>query len=182
MIKRLTVSQRKAPRKRRSGRDARGMYIVEALVAMVISGIIAFSLLDMLCASMRTMNRASGDAQAYELIEELTEYTRSNGYDRLVQFKDQPMTLTLNRTADTSLEFTAFHDRPLLLDFVRRKWQDKTSNNRFDGTLSYYVFDGPQPHTLNVAIDLLWNDRSGTSQRSLGRVVVVCDVSEQEAG
>lgn len=181
LIKRLSVSKRRAPRKRRLGRDARGMYIVEALVAMVIAGIISFSLLDMLCGSMRTMNRAGGDAQAYELIEELTEYTRSFGYERLLQFKDQPLTLTLNRLSTTSFENPVFHERPLLLDFVRRKWQPKTEANRFEGTLTFKVFDGPELHTLTVAIDLVWNDRSGVRDRSLGRVITVFDVSELEA-
>ncbi|MBX3135399.1 type II secretion system protein, partial [Candidatus Obscuribacterales bacterium] len=95
LIKRLTVSQRRAPRKRRSGRDARGMYIVEALVAMVISTILSFALLDMAMSAMRTMQRANSDGQAYEVIEELTEFTRAYGYERLLGYKDQTMTLVL---------------------------------------------------------------------------------------
>lgn len=178
LIKRLTASKRRAPRKGRSGRDARGMYIVEALVAMVIAGIISFALLDMLMGSMRTMNRAGGDAQAYELIEELTEFTRTYGYDRLSAFNGQTITLVLNKLPDTTFENTQLHKRALLVDFVRRQWRVKSQNSRFEGTLKYHVFDGPEPHTLNVAIDLLWNDPTG-NKRSLGRVIVVLDVAER---
>ncbi len=175
LIKRLTVSQRRAPRKRRPGRDARGMYIVEALVAMVISTILSFALLDMAMSAMRTMQRANSDGQAYEVIEELTEFTRAYGYERLVDYKDQTMTLVLNRSEGTQFENTSFHNRALLLDFVRRQWQSRTSSSKFEGTLTYYVFNGPEPDSLNVAIDLLWHD-SASSERALGRVIVVQDV------
>lgn len=181
LIKRLTVSQRTAPRKRRSGRDARGMYIVEALVAMVISGVIAFALLDMVSGSMRSMDRAGGDSQAYELIEELTEFTRVTSYERLHYYSGQTFNLTLNKSEGAQFENPEFHNRPLLLDFAGLQWQPKTLAKRFDGQLTYHIFEGPENGTLNVAIDLHWKDSFSGHERSLGRVIVVLEVPEASA-
>lgn len=174
------VQRKQNRRHRRSARAVRqsaGMYIVEALVAMVIGGIISFALLDMYCASLRTMNRASSDAKVSALVDELTEYTRSLGYTRLREYSGQVITLPVNKTTDTAFENPAFHNRPILMDFVRRKWADKVKNSRLDGTLTYYVFDGPDADSLNVAIDFLWTDSTGV-QRSLGRVIVLLDTAE----
>lgn len=176
LIKRLTVSQRRAPRQRRSGRDARGMYIVEALVAMVIAGIISFALLDMVCGSMRAMNRAGNDSQAYEIVEELTEYTRAFGYQRLLLYKDQPLTLVINKVDGVTFQRDDFHNRALLLDFVRRQWNSKAENGRFEGTLTYLVKERPDPDTLDVSIDLEWTDTQTGNKRNLGRVIVVWNV------
>jgi type II secretory pathway pseudopilin PulG len=154
------------------------MYIVEALVAMVISGIISFALLDMVAGSMRTMNRASGDSQAYELIEELTEYTRTYGYKRLVKFNGQTINMAINKDAGVQFENPTFHSRALLLDFVRRTWKPKIQTSKFVGTVTYQIFDGPEPGTLNAAIDLFWNDSYSGQERALGRVIIVMDVPE----
>lgn len=150
--------------------------MVEALVAMLISGIVAFALVDMATSSMRFMGRAGADAQAYELIEELTELTRASGFKRLITFKDQINTLTLNGVEGVQYSNPDFHDRPVLFDFLQKQWTSKTFANKFEGELTYYVFDGPDPgSSLNVAIDLTWQDKQTRASRSLGRVIVLVD-------
>lgn len=145
---------------------------------MVIAGIISFALLDMLTSSMRTMSRAAADAQAYQLIEELTEYTRNFGFERLSSFKGQSFSFVLNRSYGTSLEGSAFHNRPLILDFVRRQWQSKVQANKFDGELTYQILSGPDNDSLVVAIDLTWNDPNTGQKRALGRVLTVVNAEQ----
>ena len=140
---------------------------------MTIASFIAFALTDMVCGTLRTMSRASKDAQAYELVDELTEQTRAYGFEHLSQFKGQPYTLTVNNEVASTYENAALQNRALLLDLVRRSWNSKSISGKFNGTVTYYVFDGPEPDTLNVAIDLNWQDSSTGAERSLGRVIVV---------
>lgn len=146
---------------------------------MVIGAIISFALLDMVSGSMRSMSKADQSSQAYELVDELTEFTRASGYNRLLKFINQTFTMTINKTDGVQLEGTVFHNRPLLLDSVRRQWHAKSVQNKFEGIITYFIFDGPEPGTLNVAIDLHWTDRYTSAEQSLGRVIIVIDVPEE---
>lgn len=149
--------------------------MLESLVAITISSLMAFALVNMVCETLRTMNRATKDAQAYELVEELTEYTRAYGYDHLLQFSGQPVTLTLNGETGSSYENEVLQNRPILLDFVKKSWRPKSFSKRFNGTVTYWVFEGPEAGTLNVAIDAHWVDANTAQEKSLGRVIIVID-------
>lgn len=169
LIKRLTVSQRRAPRKRRSGRDAQGVYLLELLVALVVSGIVSFALLQTLSTSMTALSTSANDTYADEILDVLSEQTRVYGYERLVLFPGE-QTLLLNKY-EVGEVGPSFNKRPLLLDFVKKQWQSKTRASLPNATISYSVESGTVADSLIISMSVQWSD--SRESRVVRRSVVV---------
>lgn len=155
------------------------MYLVEALVAIVISSILAFGLLEMFNGSLRAMGRSGSEAAVNEILDELCEFTRSYGYSRLNPYRGQVQTLVLNKDITTVPESPGFHARPLMLDLVAKQWHDKTVSNAFgsfDGKVTYAVNEGLTPDILNVTLSVSWTDTYTHTVREVQRSLVVMEI------
>lgn len=156
--------------RRRGRRAERGLYLLETIVSIAIGTVITFALLEMLAGSMRTMAVSAGDSVALEILASLSEYTVASGYTGLNRYPGT-YTLLINRTTEGTFG-PEVYKRPVLLDFVRKQWKEKTLTRAFNGVVTYTV----SPDTfiegltaLNVTIDVSWSDTKGQRhvQRSL---------------
>lgn len=164
----------RAIRSRRRGRDERGIYLLETVVAITIGGIITLALLQMLTGSMRTMTVSAGESYASEIMNSLCEFTVASGYSGLNVYPGT-FTLLLNKTA-VGTAGPDVYKRPVLLDFVRKQWQEKSKSRAFNGAVTYTVsgdqiIDGLT--ALNVTIDISWTDSNTSGQRRLQRVITL---------
>ncbi|MBX9669495.1 MAG: hypothetical protein K2X93_17870 [Candidatus Obscuribacterales bacterium] len=178
-MKKLKSKKRVKNRLRAARRASAGMYLVEALVSLVLSGILAFGLLEMFTTSLRAMGRSGNEAAVNEIMDELSEFTRSYGYSRLSPYRGQTQSLFLNKTLATVPESPQFHNRPLVLDMVAKQWQEKTATNAFgsiDGKVTYAIAEGLTPDILNVTITVSWSDSYSQTVRQVRRSLVVMEI------
>ncbi len=160
-------------------RSAQGVYLVECLVAILIATILAFSLTETLASSLRAMAKSESEAAVNEILEELCEFTRSYGYERLKLYRGKTKVLVLNKTPTTTYESTDFHVRPLWLDLMGKQWQTKTSTNAFgsfDGKVTYAITDGILTDVLKVNIAVEWIDSYTHMPRIVSRTLTVFKV------
>jgi len=175
---RLQFRPNRTPRSAaRNRRSAHGMYLLETLVALTVGGFISFALLDVLCGAMRTMQTSSNETTAAEILDEVSEQTRGYGYPRLINYVGKSISLVVDGTAVTSNPDNDLHTRPLSLDFLSKRWQPRTQSNSFGegsgGAVLYTVTTGPASDSINVKIDVSWNDANSASRRELSRTIVL---------
>lgn len=167
MIKRLTVSQRRAPRKRRSGRDARGAYLVEILVAMACGTIVTLALVDMITQNMRQSSMEQNDLYAQTIIQELQGFSKTVKFSFLEQNIGQH-NLLVSRSSPGS---PTIRTQALQVDSVAKQWQEMSKNVAFAGTVLYDITP-IDSSTLKITITLNWLDQGGF-QRHRDSVVIV---------
>lgn len=153
------------------------MYLLETLVALTVGGFISFALLDVICGAMRTMETTANESAAAEILDELSEQTRSFGYSRLFKFVGLSTSMVVNRTTSSVFAEPDFHNRQLSLDLVNRVWNPRTQMNAFGesngGTVLYTVSNGPSSDSITVKVDIQWSDSKSTSTRTASRSIVL---------
>lgn len=167
LIKRLTASKRRAPRKRRSGRDARGAYLVEILVAMVCGTIVTLALVDMMSQNIRQSSTQQNDLYAQSVIAELRGFTETVRYAFLERNIGQH-NLNVNRLTASSM---SLRKQPLQIDAIEKQWQEMSQSSAFNGSVIYDI-TAVGPSTLRVTINLSWLDQGGF-ERTRRSVVIV---------
>jgi hypothetical protein len=139
--------------KRHWFRQQAGAYLIELLVALLMSTMLATTLYGVLSANLRLATRSQNDVAVDSLSAELTNYTRGVSFEFL---EHQVGTQTL--LANGAHNSNTVHPNQLQVD------------SAFQGTVVYKIESAPSnPNQLNVTITIDWNDSSRTGDAQSGR-------------
>lgn len=158
-------------------RNAKGVYLVEILVALSLGALITFSLLSMFGTSMRHATSTQNDLIALEINRQLEEYFRGSSKDILFD----PANLgekefTVNRLSQGLSLLSSIRKEPLQIDFESKTWSDISKNGAFPGRVKYVISPGPDPiNSILVSITTMWIDSTryganADSEISAGKV------------
>ena len=158
----------RSQRLRRISRNAHGAYLVEVLVAIVLSSMIALSMADLIGTSFRVASTTRNEALANQLIKFLLERTRIKPYSELQGYiGEHDLTSYVNKTS------LGESDPPLfpglgrfLFNSADRDWQPKSETTVFSPTSVKYTVTQETPYSLRVSFSVSWKDstRSKTAR------------------
>lgn len=159
------------PQKRsvRSGivnlRSSSGIYLVELLVAVFISSLLAAALAENMSETLRLTNCGQNQIIAAAIGQELVDNARNTSYSSLCNMIGQTYTLNVN----SSNSGNPVSSRPLMLDLTSLDWTQDAENNKFSGTVSESLSDagwgsyadpilGNIPNGIKVDITISWTE------------------------
>lgn len=170
-------------KKRQQLRTTNGAYLLELLVAMFVSGMMATALMTSITQGISASRRSQSQViatwlakEAYERIRMSAAQNQSDPQHRWfstfgaldvpnnteVQFK-------VNSTDVVSVSPFDFAQRPLLLDLDNLKWINKNGEEQtptnFEGTVKATFTDGIN-NGKNVQINISWKDNTSSGQKT----------------
>lgn len=179
----MSAPTTKVSRLRRAKRNLRttnGAYLLELLVAMFVSGMMALALTTSLTQGMSSTRGSQNQVlatwlaqQAMDRIKLSADQSNSSAFSTTdgifevpspstVQFK-----LTSNDTV--SVQPYDFLQRPLMFDFTTLKWNSEdsaeTSPKTFSGTVQALIEDRTDASGKNVQITVTWTDTNRSGQK-----------------
>jgi type II secretory pathway pseudopilin PulG len=161
-------------------RNQNGSYLIELLMALAISGMLAVALGNSVCQTKGISNRSENSLYASLMAEEILERLRSTPFDSLpssgvshnvrVNYGDS--------TDSTTYETTPpMLNRPLLIDGSNLQWLVNSGTNlptyHFKGTAQILIKDGPLtssgpgPVTKTATVTVTWSDGDATGPHVL---------------
>jgi len=173
----MSRNRRSLEPKSRNRRRANGYLMMEALVAIVLSSVIALILFQAAADGLRVSTTTRNDILAEEVIDELIEQTLAYGFSGLKDYPG-PHDLKLNRM-EMGDNGPPVRRRPLLLDHALKTWKNPKSAsqaNLLDCEILYEVLLGPAGNTIDVTITIVWRDSaSGSQMHRKSRTVSLVD-------
>lgn len=158
-----------------NARNESGLYLVELLVAVVISSMFAASLAASMADSTRMSSSSQNQVLAANIAQELIDNARNTPFATLANYcSSTPYTLLVNKTG-SSQTGPVILPRPLLLDMSSHTWTADSQRNLFRGTVTELVQGldtgfstttaNPPPY-IRVTITINWIDGSTTGQKN----------------
>lgn len=162
-------------------RSEAGIYLVELLVAVFISTLLAAALAENMSQTLKLTNSGQNQIIAAAIGQELVDNARNTTYfhpDASVPNLCHMLgnhTLEVNE-ANTSTSPVA--SRPLMLDLTNLDWSQDADDNQFVGTVTETISDagwgsytdptlGAIPNGIRVDILVSWNERNMPKTYSL---------------
>ncbi len=137
-------------------RSDSGVYLIEFLVALIVSTMIAGILIDDISQIHRFSTKGEKQLVAAAIAQEVIDSARDTSYANLQALKSRVHTLPIN-TGDGNID--AAFPRPLLLDLQELTWTDASKVNRFFGQVTERIEDfAPVPNTLKVTVTVEWRE------------------------
>lgn len=164
-------------------RTASGAYLLELLVALFVSGVMATALMTSITHGMRSTQGSQNQVLATWLAKEAMERVRMSAaqYQSDVEHKwfstfgafDVPsnteVQFKVKSTDNVSLAPYDFVQRPLLLDFDSLKWLNKSGVEQgpitFDGVVRA-AFADRTDGGKNVKITIIWSETNASGPKS----------------
>ncbi len=159
-------------KRRVRGRQDHGSFMIEFLVAVLMSSFIAVVLFQGASQSLNFATVSKNDALAEEMLDELAEQTIAYGYSGLSDYADETWSLQLNKITVADVG-PLLRTRPMLLDMASKKWSDQTqsSSKLSDGTVTYQLTSIPDKNAISVNMLVSWKDNSATHLKSRSMLV-----------
>lgn len=170
IMKRLAANHYCAAR-----RSCAGVYMIEMLLAIATSSVLAAALVANLADTERLATSGQNQIIAAAIAQELIDNTRNAMYDSLAPgtYND----FLLNRTG-SGQSGGSLNPRPLLLDLVNQNYGVvnpfnphgvlQPYTNLFQGTVSQKIIDngssGRLAHTKTVVVTVSWNEGGRTNE------------------
>ena len=167
-------------RKAARARTASGAYLLELLVAMFVSGMMALALTTSLTQGMTSSRGSQSQVLATWLAHQAMDRIRmsadqantNHAFSTQSRIFDVPSQSKLDFKLTSNDTITVqpydFLQRPLMFDFNTLKWASEDSAEtipkNFHGSVQAYVEDRADSGK-NVQITVSWNDSSSTGQK-----------------
>ena len=144
-------------------RSDHGIYLIEFLVALVVSTTIAQILIDSISQTERFSSSGQGQLLATTIAEEVLDFARGSSIADLQNIMPtSPHTLPIN-TGDGSID-PAF-PRLLVMDLQNLVWSQPAQANRFAGTVTETVgYSSTYPSMIQVTVQVQWTESGGMSR------------------
>lgn len=162
-------------------RTASGAYLLELLVAMCVSGMMALALTTSLTQGMSSSRGSQNQIlatwlahQAMDRIKMSADQDVTNpNFFSMKRVFDAPspsqMQFKLTSNDTTSVQPYDFLQRPLMFDFASLKWNSEdsaeTMPKNFHGTVVALIEDRIDATGKNVQVTVTWNDSTSTGQK-----------------
>lgn len=143
-------------------RSDSGMYLLELIMAIAASGVLAAALVGNMADTQRLSNAGQNQILAAAIAQEQIDSARNITYQSLLGMKGS-YTLLVNKEGSGEVG-PILNPRPLLLDLVSLDWTAAGKANKFAGTVIETIADGPYTDTLRVTVVSNWKE--GTQNRS----------------
>lgn len=167
--------------KRFKMRTARGAYLLELLVAISVSGIMALALTTSITEGMRSTQASQNQVSATWLAKEAMERIKSSANvddNETHYFSNTSGVLSVPNGTDVQFRLTSadgppapydFLQRPLLIDFDALKWKSADASGeipgRFRGTVKA-KFDNRADGGRNVTVTVFWLQSNSSENKS----------------
>lgn len=150
-------------------RSASGIYLVELLVAVFISSLLAAALAENMSETLRLTNSGQNQIIAAAIGQELVDNARNTSYAQgnpnLCGMIGNTYTLNVN----SSNAGNPVSSRPLMMDLTSLDWSQDAENNKFTGTVTESLSNanwgsftdpilGSIPNGIRVDITVTWNE------------------------
>jgi type II secretory pathway pseudopilin PulG len=167
-------------KKRQQLRTTNGAYLLELLVAMFVSGMMALALTTSLTQGMSSSRGSQNQVlatwlaqQAMERIKMSADQSNSSAFSTFngIFEVNSPATVQFKLTSNDpiSVQPYDFLQRPLMFDFSSLKWNSEdsteTSPKTFSGTVQALIEDRADAGGKNIQITVTWTDTNGTGQK-----------------
>lgn len=163
--------KKKHLRKSKQKREARGVYVVELLIALALGALLAFSLLSTLSESMRQVTSTQNQTTAHLVMNELLEWSRATGFNYLSSYMGTSE-IRINRSiANEPGSDTNIRNEVLMLDDFSENWSEAAEAGKFNGKAFCLIEPGPDANSLRVTITIEWKDSTSfgaNSESSIG--------------
>lgn len=162
-------------------RTASGAYLLELLVAMFVSGMMALALTTSLTQGMSSSRGSQNQVlatwlahQAMDRIKMSAEQEKTNSaFFSLGRVFDVPspsiLQFKLTSNDPISVQPYDFLQRPLMFDFASYTWSSEdsaeTMPKNFHGTVTALIEERPDQSGKNVQIVVSWNDTTATGRK-----------------
>lgn len=161
-------------------RTASGAYLLELLVAMFVSGMMALALTTSLTQGMSSTRGSQNQVlatwlaqQAMDRIKMSADQSNSSAFSSHngVFEVPSPSTFQFKLTSNDpiSVQSYDFLQRPLMFDFGSLKWSSEdsaeTMPKTFNGTVQALIEDRADATGKNVQITVTWLDTNGSGQK-----------------
>ncbi len=160
----------------RSGRRQNGSYLIELLVALAISGLLAVALGASVCQTKGISNRSENNLMASLITQQVFERLRSTPFDSLPALGiAHNVRVNLGDTTDSTVyeSNSPILNRALLIDGTNLQWLGYSSSQpipqyKFRGDVVLQLRDGPVPSVTKTAtVTVSWSDSSASAPHSL---------------
>lgn len=162
----------------RNARSQSGIYLVELLVAVFISSLLAAALAENMSETLRLTSSGQNQIIAAAIGQELVDNARNTSYASLCTMAGNTYTLNVN----SSNSGNPVSSRPLMMDLTGLDWTQDAENNQFDGTVSETLSNagwgnytdpilGSIPNGIRVDILINWNERQMPKTYSLSTYI-----------
>lgn len=155
-----------------------GTFIVELLVAILVSSIMGAAVVNSMSDSLRVTTKAQNQVIATAIAQQVIDACRNRPFDDLVTVGGANGCLGMNQSlvvnGTASSTYPAIFPRPLIMrtDDNAATYHNESSGNRFQGTAIADVAtvgdvdpDTGRYNTANVAVTIRWNEGGSTGQR-----------------
>lgn len=162
-------------------RTARGAYLLELLVAISVSGVMALALTTSITEGMRSTQASQNQVSATWLAKEAMERIKGSASvddNETHYFSNTSGVLSVPNGTDVQFRLTSldgpppaydFLQRPLLIDFETLKWKSSDMSGeipgRFRGTVKA-KFDYRNDGGRNVTVTVSWLQSNSTENKS----------------
>ncbi len=145
---------------RRRRQRASGVYLIEFLVALVVSTTIAQILIDSISQTHRFSNDGQCQLLAATIAEEVIDFARGSSYPELQNLMvASPHTLPIN-TGDSSID--PVFPRMLVMDLQNLGWSQPALANRFRGTVTESAaYSAAYPGMIQLTVTVSWTQSGG---------------------
>lgn len=162
-------------------RSDSGIYLVELLVAVFISSLLAAALAENMSETFRLTSSGQNQIIAAAIGQELVDNARNTTYFH----QDASVPNLCHMLGSHSLQVnqansstSPVNTRPLMLDLTNLDWTDDADDNKFVGTVQEVISDagwgsyvdpalGPIPNGMRVDITVSWAERNMNKTYSL---------------
>lgn len=154
-----------------------GSFLVELMVAILVSSIMGTAIVNSMSDSMRVTTKAQNQVIATAIAQQVIDACRNRPFDDLVTQGGSNGCLGMNQSlvvnGTTTGTYPAIFPRPLIMttDDPGATYHSEATGNRFQGTaIADVVTVGDQDpdtgrfNTANVSVTVRWNE-GGTGQR-----------------
>jgi type II secretory pathway pseudopilin PulG len=151
-------------------RNESGILLLELLVAIGVSGIIAAALASNLAAIQRFANKGQSNILAANIAQQIIDSARNTSFTNLnSQMGTYVMLVNKDVLSQTG---PAINPRPLLIDNTTSTWSDATNQNRFAPSVTEIISNGPNyPRDISVEVRIDWEEDNATKHYWLKTLV-----------
>lgn len=154
-----------------------GSFLVELMVAIMVSSIMGTAIVNSMSDSLRVTTKAQNQVMATAIAQQVIDACRNRPFDDLVTQGGEHGCLGMNQNlvvnGATEATYPAIFPRPLIMttDDAGAVYHNESTGNRFQGTAIADVTTVGEPdpdtgryNTANVAVTVRWNE-GGSAQR-----------------
>jgi Tfp pilus assembly protein PilV len=149
-------------------RSASGMYLIETLVALILGALLTFALLDILAKTMRVtstnLNKQSADLISQTVLDStkaMTYSALSTGTYDLLPYSTSP-----GQVGPTVHQLTPG------LDLGDLTWANSVNGNKFPGTVTLTLAQGPDITSKTAITTLTWADSGSIAGKTVSTLTV----------